>query len=93
MTPFIWPYTVASRSSPLGIGMGSSPVALDTLMRKPGQKKNSRIYSGRKLFHEEELIVRAKLATHSYENLYQQPNSKETAANLALRNVHRDVSN
>ena len=62
-------------------------------MRKPGQKKNSRFYSGRKLFHEKELIVRAKLATHSYEKLYQQPNSKETAANLALRNVHRDVSN
>ena len=38
--------------SPLGIGM-----------RKPGQKKNSRFYSGRKLFHEKELIVRAKLAT------------------------------
>ena len=37
-------------------------------MRKPGQKKNSRFYSGRKLFHEKELIVRAKLATHSYEN-------------------------
>ena len=55
--------------------------------------KNKSVCSGRKLFHEQELIVRAKLATHSYENLYKQPNSRETAANLALRNVHRDVSN
>ena len=84
----LWPHEFAPRDR-----YGSSPVVLDTFMRKPGQKKNSRFYSGRKLFHEKELIVRAKLATHSYENLYKQPNSKETAANLAVRNVHRDVSN
>ena len=119
----LWPHEFAPRDM-----YGSSPVVLDTLMRKPGQKKNSRIYSGRKLFHEKEFIVRAKLTTcflnfsslfrcpfsgygpqiarklellfllfssttHSFENLHQQPNSKETAANLALRNVHGDVSN